>query len=305
LPLITPLEEFWRELGRRTESVRSAYEQAHLRLNEGGPLANALTEARELADGVKSEEPPNDRALFRAVEAAQVVYAIADSIETCQSVGLDISRQLSQMSTGTIDFGTPGTVEERNIFFKDFEYELFVASALIKSGLQPNFLEDPNDPIGEMEVNGLIVECKHPNVTRRLMQNITKFGRELLEADRFGIFAVGIEDAYQLGDVATFANKQEYDDWLERKRDVIEIDGLRRAEQAWGQDRILGLVHTQTKLLIVDGQAVVSRLGNAMLFDDKVGFASHELDAYSVARAFNPTPHLHSEYQRSAARSSD
>jgi len=302
LPSFTPLEEFWRELGRRTESIRSAYEQAHVRLNEGGPLARALAEAKELADGVKSKEPTNDQAVLRTVEAAQVVYAIAESIATCQSGGLDISRHLDQMSTGTIDFGTPGTVEEKNIYFKDFEYELFVASVLIKSGLRLNFLEDPNDPIGEMEVSGLIVECKHPNVTHKLMRNITKFGRKLLEADRFGIFVAGIEDAYQLGDVAVFADKQEFDDWLERKRDAMELGGLRRAEQVLGQERILGLVHTQTKLLIIDGQAAVSRLGNAMLFDDKEGFASHEVEATSVARAFNPTPRLHSKHRPNEAR---
>lgn len=156
--------------------------------------------------------------------------------------------------------------------------------------------------MGEMEVNGLILECKHPNAERRLMQNITKFGRKLLEADRYGIFAAGIEGAYNLGDVAVFSDSQEFNDWLELKRDEMERGGQRRAAQVSGQDRILGLIHTQTKLLIIDGQTTVSRLGNAMLFDDKEAFASHEVEATSTARAFSPSPVLHSEHRPNEER---
>jgi hypothetical protein len=39
LPSVTSLEEFWRKLGHRTGLIRFAYEQAHVRLNEEGPLA--------------------------------------------------------------------------------------------------------------------------------------------------------------------------------------------------------------------------------------------------------------------------
>ena len=302
LSSVASLEEFWRELGRRAELIRAAYKQARVQLKEDGPLAKALAKAKELADGVKSKEPTNDQAVLRTVEAAQVVYTIAESIETCQSGGLDITRHLAQMSTGTIDFGTPGTSEEKNIYLKDFEYELFIASALLKKGLHPNLLKDPNDPIGEMEVNGLIVECKHPNAERKLMRNITKFGKKLLEADRYGIFAAGIEDAYNLGDVAVFTNMQEFNDWLELKRDEMEAGGQRRAAQVSGQDRILRLIHTQTMLLIIGGQTNLSRLGNAMLFDDKESFALREVEATSIARAFSPSPVLHSEHRTNEER---
>ena len=47
------------------------------------------------------------------------------------------------------------------------------------------------------------------------MRNITKFGRKLLEADRYGVFAVGIEDVYTLGDVAVFTSTQKFTDRIE------------------------------------------------------------------------------------------
>lgn len=286
----TSLEEFWKELGRREEAIRAAYKRTQINLNEDGSLGKALAEARELADGVKSNEPANDEAVLRSVEAAQVIYAMAESIETCQSGGLDINRHLAQMATGTINFGTPGTSEKKDIYLKDFEYELFIASTLLRVGLNPNFLTDANDPIGEMEVNGLIVECKHPNVERQMIRNITKFGKKLLEADRYGIFVAGIEDVYRLGDVAAFANEQVFGEWLELKRDAMESGGRKRAAQVSGQERILGLIHTQTKLLVIDGQTSLSRLGNALLFDEKESFASHETEVTAIARAFNPSP---------------
>jgi hypothetical protein len=287
---VTLLEEFCKELGRREEAIRAAYKQARIQLDENSPLAKALAEAKELADGVKSKESANDQSIHRTVEAAHVVYALAESIETCRSGGLDITRHLAQMATGTINFGTPGTSEKKDIYLKDFEYELFIASTLLNNGLRPNFLDDPSDPIGEMEVNGLIVECKHPNAESKLMRNITKFGKKLLEADRYGIFAAGIEDAYRLGDVEVFADMQAYSDWLEPKRDAMETSGRRRAAQVSGHERILALIHTQTKLLIIDGQTSLSRLGNAMLFDNNENFPSHEADVTSVARAFIPSP---------------
>jgi len=289
---LTLHEEFWNELGRRADAIRGAYQQAHIQLNGNSPVAKALAEAKELADGVKSKDPANNQTILRTVEAAHVIYAIAESIVTCQSGGLDITRHLKQMGTGTINFGIPGTAENKDIYLKDFEYELFIASILLKNGLQPSFLDDPSDPIGEMEVNGLIIECKHPNSDsgRQLMKNITKFGGKLREKDRFGIFAVGIEDAYRLGDIEVFADKQAYSDWLELKRDAMETSGRKLAVQVSCQERILALIHTQTKLLIIEGQTGFSRLGNVMLFDNRKNFASHEADVKSVARAFNPSP---------------
>jgi hypothetical protein len=286
----TPLKEFWGELGRRVEAIRAAYKQSRIQLNENSPLAKALAEAKELADGVKSNKPNSDQEVLQTVEAAHVIYTMAESIETCQSAGLEITRQLAQMATGSINFGTPGTTKKKDIYLKDFEYELFIASTLVKEGLRPNFLVDPSDPAGEIEVNGLIVECKHPNALGQLNRNITKFGNKLLEADRYGIFAVGIEDAYGLGDVTVFKDRQEYSGWLELKRDKMEADGLERALQISRQERILGLIHTQTKWWIIEGQTGLNRCGNAMLFDDKKSFASHEEEVTSVASVFNPSP---------------
>lgn len=288
-------DEFWKELGRRSALLRNIYATYRIPLESASPLAQALAEARDLADGKKVVLPPSDQALMKAVESAQTIYVIAESVERCLAEALDISRHLKQMATGTIDYGSPGSAGQKNIYLKDFEYELFIASALVTRGLKPVFLPDRNDPTGEMQVNGLIIECKHPDSEGQLMRNISKFGRKLMESNRHGIFAVGLEDACQLGDVVAFETQSDYDRWLEQKQDLMEEGGRKRALHAYEQERVLGLVTTQAKLLMIADNSQFSRLGNSMLFDDKESFSPHAAEALQIAKAFNPSPIRYSE----------
>jgi hypothetical protein len=127
-----------------------------------------------LVAGLKSTKLPSDAEVRATVQAFHVIYSIADSIEFCLLSGLDISEHLARMATGKTDFGTPSK-KNGKIYFKDFEYELFVASCLIRRGLKPEFLEDRSDPIGEMSVDGILIECKHPNSNGQIESNISKF----------------------------------------------------------------------------------------------------------------------------------
>lgn len=96
MPSDASLEEFWRGLARRADLIRAAYKRARVQLNENGALGKAIAEAKDLADGVKSREPTNDQAVLRTVETAQVLYTVAESIETCQSGGLDITLERTE-----------------------------------------------------------------------------------------------------------------------------------------------------------------------------------------------------------------
>ena len=134
----------WEELGRREAMIRSEYANKRIALKPGQGLALALEQSNALAANVKSTKSASDAAVQEVVQAFHVIYSIAESIELCPNSGLDITRQLSQMASGTTDFGTP-THKNSRIYFKDFEYELFIASCLIRRGLKPEFLEDRSD----------------------------------------------------------------------------------------------------------------------------------------------------------------
>jgi hypothetical protein len=283
----------WEELGRREALIRDAYDKAKVILKPRQGLALALEEANALAANLKSAKTFSDATARETAQAFHVIYSIAESIELCLQSGLDISRQLSQMATGTTDFGTPS---KRNgkIYFKDFEYELFVASCLIRRGLKPRFLEDRSDPMGEMSVDGIVIECKHPNSNGQIESNISKFALKLREVGKFGVFAIAVEDVHHLGDREAFASDLEYQVWLEAKRDEMELYGLRRAAIASRFDNILGLIHTQSMVEVVGGHTRMSRLGSSVLFDRP----THDLTkARTIAEAFNPQPVLYSQVQ--------
>lgn len=283
----------WDELGRREAMIRNEYAKTKIALNPKQGLFLALEEAKALAANLKSSKPCSDAGALEAAQAFHVIYAIADSIELCARSGLDISRQLAQMATGTTDFGTPSKKNGR-IYFKDFEYELFVASCLVRRGLRPEFLEDRSDPIGEMSVNGIFIECKHPNSHGQIESNISKFALELRKAGEFGIFAIAVEDLHHLGDCKAFTSKFEYQVWLEVKQAEMEQFGLRRAAFVSRFENILGLVHTQSLVTVVDGDTSMPRLGSSVLFDRP---EKDMTAARVIAEAFNPHPALYSSVQ--------
>jgi hypothetical protein len=283
----------WEELGRREELIRNAYDKAKVVLKPKQGLSLALEEANALVAGLKSTKLPSDAAVRAAVQAFHVIYSIADSIEICLHSGLDISEHLARMATGTTDFGTPSK-KVGKIYFKDFEYELFVASCLIRRGLKPEFLEDRSDPMGEMSVDGIFIECKHPNSNGQIERNISKFALKLREAGKLGIFAIALEDLHHLGDREAFATELEYQVWLEAKREEMKISGTRRAAFASRFGNILGLIHTQSLVEIVGEGTKMRRLGASVLFDRP----SQDLTtARAIAEVFDLYPVLYSQVQ--------
>lgn len=132
-------DEFFDELRRRVDFIRNLYRRHRIILKPGEGLALALDEAEALARGDKAKGPFLQDKLIRVVNDAHVIYAIGASLETCVSAGLDVSKHLPNLTTGTTDYGTPSN-DPKAIFFKDFEFETFIASALIRSGhLTSNF----------------------------------------------------------------------------------------------------------------------------------------------------------------------
>lgn len=139
--------EFFEELGRRAAFIRGLYRRYRVVLKPNEGLSLALEEAEALARGDKLEGLASAEQLHTIQSRAHVIYAFAETLKTCVDAGLDVSRHLPQMTTGSTDFGISSR-DNKAIFFKDFEFELFIASALIRSGLVPA-LTGPGDPRGD------------------------------------------------------------------------------------------------------------------------------------------------------------
>ena len=288
------IEEFCKELGRRVQFIRDLYRTGRIGLRRGEGLSLALDEAAALAAGDKSSEPFSQELLIRVVNDAHIIYAIAESLETCTKAGLNIAHHLKQLTTGTADYGTPAASNVGTMFLKDFEFEIFIAATLIRHGLMPALPDEPNDPRGDVLFDGIFIEAKHPNSIGQLEKLLRKFNAALRNDRRFGVFAVGLEDAYNLGDRSEFLSQADYQDWLGAKQQGMEAMGLNLVRRAASLPRIAALVQTQSKVEIVGGGTTMRRVGNSVLFDHRSNFSDYEMTARAIAEAFNPRPILYS-----------
>jgi hypothetical protein len=283
---------FFEELGRRVGFIRSLYRRHKIALKPGEEFTLALDEAEALAKGIKSRSFSAE-GLKQTVRSAHVIYALGDSLSICVDAGLDLRNHLANLTTGTTDYGTPST-DRKHIFFKDFEFETFIASVLIQNRLTPA-LTAPGDPTGELIFGDLFIECKHPNSVGQLARLLGKFNRGLAAINRFGIFAVALEDVMEMGDVAQFDSKHAYEGWLQAKRAGMEAIGQELIQRAARLPRIAALIQTETKDPIIGTGTTLRRLGNSLLFDHRPTFINYETTARAIAACFNPHPVLYSE----------
>jgi hypothetical protein len=279
---------FFEELGRRVRFVRDTFAKYQIPLKPTEGLSRALAEAESLAKGEKAKLPYSRSSLIQTANDAHVIYSFGGLLEEIVNAGLDISHQLSNLPTGTTDYGTPSTVCNA-IYFKDFEFELFIASALIRHGIVPT-LTPPGDPCGEIVFRDVRIEAKHPNSIGQLTKNLGKFHRCLEQIASFGVFAVALEDAMTMGDVSEFASQADYDTWMAAKRLGMEALGKTLIATAARLPRIAALVQTHTTVEIIDGGTTLRRLSNSVVFDHRPTFSTYKGGALAIASAFNPLP---------------
>ena len=184
----------WDELAEAVVYIREQFAANKIRLVKGEGITKALDEAESLGKG--RSEGPIDAAkpLLTSVEECHVVLAFARDLRLCVQRGLTVGPHLRRMTSGSKDFGVPSTPNERNFFFKDFETELFVAASLYSSRPSCRFLELDNDPRGEMEIEGLLIEVKHPDSPSSTARHLRKFSDAIRYSGASGFFIRSIED---------------------------------------------------------------------------------------------------------------
>ncbi|AUX22825.1 uncharacterized protein SOCEGT47_033380 [Sorangium cellulosum] len=280
----------WEELLRRVVYIRNLYRERGIALPPGEGLALALDEAEALGRGDVSAAPATDENAARTAHDAHVIWVLQENIETCLTNGLDLSSHLANIATGTTDYGAPAE-DNRRIFFKDFEYEVFVMAALLRQGRRVVLAAQPNDPVYEFECDGLLFQLKHPNSRRQTERNLCRFNGQLREAGRHGIFVVGLEDMFGLADGGLHPTQQDFDIWLREKREAMEAHGIPLIQRGMRLTNVVGLVQTQTLVEFRAGNSQMRRLGNSCIMDrDGATGEPWWNDALAVLSCFNPTP---------------
>jgi len=269
------------ELGRRVASVRQHLTAARVRLPVGSPFLEALTEADELARGIKSAKPPTDENVEDTILQASVIWNLAEILDRCAAAGLNPSSHLRNMNSGTLDFGRPavGPNGNRQIYFKDFEFELLIASLLAQRARSIAFPVAANDPRYDVVADGIWVSVKHPNSTGQMERYLSDFQRELSRGTEHGIFAIALEDVANMANSADEAQKKE----------TLAILCDRLFEAAWRRSRILGVAVTSSALVVdaASDTAKFDRRGNAVVFRREAGSSARNL-----LGAFCPVPRL-------------
>lgn len=291
----------WKDLLDRTNYIRDLFAKSKVPLKAGEGLERSLAEADAVSRGDKLPGEPSAEMLAAIAHDAHVIWALAENLKTCVAAGLNVVPHLKQITTGTTDFGTPASGNEpKKIYFKDFEFELFLASALIRAGLKVELADPPNDPRGDLIVDQLRIEVKHPNSLKKLLKLAGDFQSELAKHGSYGVFAAGIEDAFVLGDQPVDPSYEDYVEWLERKRDAMEKFGLAFIQGVAKYDRILAVVQTSSAVERYEGGTTLRRLGNSLIFDDgRCGDPALCAQAQKIASVFNPNPRLYTKVMKS------
>jgi hypothetical protein len=277
------------ELKKRLDYIKDLYKKYKLPIKQGEGLSDILILAEKIVNGSFPTE--TDKDMRSAEEAFHYVWTLAETMKSCVD-GLDVSNHLARISTGTVDYGIPANgTEIKKIFYKDFECELFVASVLIKGGHKPSLLDDPSSSMGEMKLNNIYIEVKHPNSSGQLEKLLRKFNSQLYQVNSYGIFAVGIENMFSLGNQPVFDTYGALNSWLHKKNTEIEdfIKG-QIITIANNFSQILGLVFistilTRVKIETNNRSSDLARFGNAAILK-KIMHNDIEKTALIITEAF-------------------
>jgi len=295
---VLPYDILRNELMHKVDRVRHIFEIYRVPLIDGEGLAHSLEEAEAYAKGEKLAGDYSPQMLQRMIHDAHVIWMLAENLETCEKAGIDLRNHLKQIRTGSTDYGTSATDKERKkIFFKDFEYELCIAAAASRKGVAVAFSDKPNDPRGDLRVGTVRVEVKHPDGVKQLKKLARKFNNGLRTEGSYGVFAMGLEDAFEFGEGGEFKDLTNFDAWSDAKKREIEAWGCKFIKFVAKLSNIIATIQTTTQVEFYgEGLSRLRRLSNSLVFDEKpkVPTSAYD-DARKIVEVFNPDPRIYSK----------
>lgn len=187
------------------------------------------------------------------IKPITVLFTLVNSLKKLWLQNVDFTIQLRAMNTGAYEYGNPDLNLQH--FFKDFEFEIFSASQLLKNQIDVDL---PQHTIGEdLEYGNIDIQCKHPNTVNQIESNIRDFTTRLNQNNRYGVFGLAVDDCFNFADRLIFANNEDFQNYLQQKLKESEVileniftNNLSRST------RILGLYTTSTYFVLIDGEGL-------------------------------------------------
>jgi len=222
--------------------------------------------------------------------ALPVLYSLVDSLKNLWMCDVDFTIQIGAMNSGQYQYGDPDPDKQQ--FFKDFEYEIFSASHLIKNGIN---VELPQDTSGEDIVfEDIDIQCKHPKTCENIDGYLRSFNGRLNKTGRYGVFGLAIEDClgYNQRQPMTVDAYKMYIQQKMEENDAI-LKGIFEPILPT-QTRILGIYTTTTYLACIQGYGLrLFRSSNSFILFrplKKEIKDRYYKQAYRIIHAFNDHP---------------
>ena len=106
-----------------------------------------------------------------------------------------------------------------------------------------------------------------------------------------GIFALGVEDMFVLGEGGRFDGVAQYDEWLQAKRAEMEAHGRPVLQGFRRYPHIVGVVQTATVVRYIAGDSQLTRTSNSCIFDGDPREREEWFPrAMRLLEIFNPVP---------------
>jgi len=277
------------ELGEKIKYIRNLYCKYNIALKKGQGLYCMLIEGEKIVNEVT---PQSKEELKIMAEAYHHIWALCDDLKTCIGAGWNIRNHLNQITTGSVNYGTPSD-DKKTIYYKDFELELFIGACLIKQGLKAELSKDPSDPKGDIYLDDVYIQIKHPSKIDQLKKRMVAFNKKMITDNGYGFFIVGLEDIFSLGDITCFNSDDCYLKWRDVKYNEIESFGTQHIIPiAEKMDRILGLAQTSTRVYWIGDSSRLIRFGNSLIFSKNSVPEAIMKTANQISDTFNLNSHL-------------
>lgn len=225
------------------------------------------------------------------IKPITVLFTLVNSLRKLWLSDIDFTIQLRALNTGQYEYGNADPNLQH--FFKDFEFEIFSASQLIKNQIQ---IDLPQHTAGEdLRFGDIDIQCKHPNTLNQVENNIRDFTTRLNQSNRYGVFGLAVDDCLNYAERLIFTDNNDFETYLQNKLTASEpiLEGIFRDNLARAT-RILGLYTTSTYFVLIAGNGLklVRTTNSVFCFrpDRREISDSFYKQAYKVISTFNPHP---------------
>lgn len=286
-------QKYWAELEDKYNYLLHLLSKLNITPKEGHGLYSMLEIVNALLNCEKSKienEEEIKKAILHDAKSCQALYALTESLKTLDQYSIEYKYQLNNCRTGSFDYGKHDE-DSKMIFYKDFEYELFLAASIVKTNCHNVKLPQDSGPIDLFIDSKIPLQAKHPSNMSNISEYLKKYDTALQERNLYGLVGIALEDAFNLGDQISFDTEEDWIKYFNFKNDLIETQGMKYINSFNQYKMIAGYIMTSTYFRSIGGCFDLKRYSNAFFPNEKTSIPEFETIG-KILQVFNPTYHL-------------